>query len=192
MRALCLTPIVFILSVFASPAWAGTDIKRDEVGAFVIESEHWTRDGVPIMHSPSETKQVRLLWTSSDGRVAATLEDDGYTVQYRYTAQTSEKSSCLVQVGLFAIGPMPSDGKFWAAQLDSFDVAMKDCSEMSRTDIANYQVQMRAALSDAPAAFDLWKKRSAEWFSSSRRCLELEQSFDPFFRPCKTYSDENQ
>ena len=186
--------VVFVmgLACIAAPVSAGTETARERVGAFMIEIEHWTRDGVPIMHSPSATFNVRLIWKSSDGRVEATLDDDGYSVKYGYTLLQDAQSTCLANQGLFPIGEGPSDGRFWRAQVAMFGAAAHGCTQWDDAVIAGYQDAMRAALPDAPAAIDLWKARSLETFKSTRRCLEFEFSGDPFFRPCKTFSDQTK
>ncbi|RJY08417.1 hypothetical protein D6201_02735 [Aurantiacibacter aquimixticola] len=164
----------------------GSEITQEEVGAFVVETEHWTRDGPPIMHSANETKHVRLLWTSSDGNVEAKLEDDGYGVRINYILEFSAQDGCVSRGGLLEVIDGPSDGIFWVYQIESFDELAKRCSELSDSGIARYQSEMLEALPDAPAAIELWKERSTEMFSSRRRCLAEEMTGNsppaPFWR----------
>ncbi|WP_126172804.1 hypothetical protein [Altericroceibacterium xinjiangense] len=191
---LIVTLIGLVSLCSASVLVAGSDLTSETVGPFVVESEHWTRDGPPDPHFPSQSKHVRLIWKSNDGKVEALLEGNGNIIKYEYTMRPSEKMTCFVNLGLLPMDAVPSDGEFWDVQSARFDeVSAEGCDELADAEVTKYQAEMRAALPSAPAAFDLWRMHSANFFASERRCLELERLNPPHFqfhRSCKTYSDQ--
>lgn len=179
-------------------ASAATTVDSERAGRFTIEREHYINDGPPIMHVADEDKRNRLIWTSLDGRVRFSLEDDGSELSSRANIQTGEKEACLSFGPPFAypVADEPESG--WKArfrnQLNDF---LAGCPGINREQRRAYVAELEVADRDYALAVAKFKIAAQEAFGGwRRRCLKFKRSNmvmahgGPPLRDCVRYSAE--
>lgn len=194
----------FALALFLAPLAAGdlppprpdTAFSGERIGAFRLIREHYRNTGVPIMHASPEWTKVRLVWRSSDGLTEVQLEDDGFTLQASYMAESAvQRHSCISNAGLSRYGKGPPTGAFWKADRKVYLKFVKTCAAVDRSKLPIYEAEHRLALADFPAALERMQAMAVDAFRQiDRRCIRYESRYyDVMVGPqCARYSGEKK
>ena len=177
------------------PPRPDTAFTGERIGAFRLIREEYRNTGVFIMHMPSQWTKVRMVWRSSDGLTEVQLEDDGFTLQVSYMAESAvQPHSCIGNAGLSKYGKGPP-GAFWKANRSEYLKFVKTCAAVDRSKLPTYKAEHLQALADFPAALERMRAMAVEAFGQlDRRCIRYESRYyDVMAGPqCARYSGEKK
>lgn len=165
----------------AAPASAGAETRRVEenFGSIQVIREDWRNEGAPQLHAPEAWTKVQLVWTSRDGLVRATLEDDGYFLASSYRVSgAGGRETCLGGGSLQAYRKVErarAAARYWRRSVRPLTGFIKQCTAADRSRLAGYEVEYRAAEPNYIAASARMLAVVQEAFPRSglRRCIEM-------------------
>lgn len=180
-RFLLLAATATATAAGAAPASAGAETRRVEenFGSIEVIREDWRNEGAPQLHAPQAWTKVQLVWTSRDGRVRATLEDDGYVLASSYRVSgAGGQETCLgggsfqaYRTGETALAA----GRYWRRSFRPLAGFIRQCTAADRSRLAGYEAEYRAAEAHYIAASSRMLAVVQEAFPRRglRRCIEM-------------------